>query len=379
MYSILIISDNGVPSGFGRIADELGIRLQARGFRVMAASFRYDGLLPVQYANKPLPYHVASLDGRSNWAEACARIIGATNPDIVCVIQDMPYVQQMRAQRIDWSQYKFMAISPVDGDPIYPEWITCMAQADIRMTISQFGVDAYARAGVPVSLCQPAIDTSIFRPALNAAEFSDIRTALGLSPNDFLLGTMCQNQGRKLVPIMLETFFKFAEGKPNAYYLLDAALKSPAGWDIRALCQQFGWNMDKLITSDKINVPLPERYRALSAFMLLSSREGFGLPLIEAQASGVPVMTLDYCSGPEIAGDGKGVVIPCDAFYNYSGWGGAIDRYPDRTFLRYTLEDMYANPAKRMMLGKAGYEAASQLNWDTTANAVVRLIGAVCA
>jgi hypothetical protein len=46
MYSILLISDNGVSTGFGRIADNIGIRLTQRGLNIVAASFAYDGLLP---------------------------------------------------------------------------------------------------------------------------------------------------------------------------------------------------------------------------------------------------------------------------------------------------------------------------------------------
>jgi len=39
MQKILIVSDSGVPSGYGRIADNLGVRLVRRGWKVMAVSF----------------------------------------------------------------------------------------------------------------------------------------------------------------------------------------------------------------------------------------------------------------------------------------------------------------------------------------------------
>ena len=55
MTKILVLSDDGVASGFGRISMHLNSALVKRGYSVMAASIQYDGLLPPSYEGAPLP------------------------------------------------------------------------------------------------------------------------------------------------------------------------------------------------------------------------------------------------------------------------------------------------------------------------------------
>lgn len=53
-------------------------------------------------------------------------------------------------------------------------------------------------------------------------------------------------------------------------------------------------------------------YRHSTAFTFPSSFEGFGMPVVEAQRLGVPVLTSNVSSLPEIAGDGALLVSPTD-------------------------------------------------------------------
>ena len=368
---LLIVSDNAVPTGFGRIADEIAIRLARRGWNFTAASFFYDGLLPAGFKGFPLPYHVAPLQNRPDWSLLVKSLIEGANIDIVLVIQDAPYAVELRNQSIDWSSTKFCAIAPVDGYPLDPGWVDVMRTADGAMTISEFGVRSFAREGVEVGLCRPAIDLNEFRPADSPAHREELRTRLGLTNDHFLLGTMCQNQGRKLIPLMLEAFFTFAEGKPLARYLLDTT--TVGQYHIPNLVRQQKWDESKLIYVEQAVAALPEladRYRALDAMQVVSSREGFGLPLVEAMASGVVSIALDYTSGPEIVGEGRGVLLPCADTTNISTWGGALDHYPDMKQWVGLLNKLYAKPGWRASLSETGLVAARAHTWDHATDAV---------
>jgi glycosyltransferase involved in cell wall biosynthesis len=298
MYSILLISDNGVSTGFGRIADNIGIRLTQRGLNVVAASFAYDGLLPPTMDGQRLPYHVATLQikrGMGTWLEDVVSLVNATQPDIIMVCQDAPYGEQVRNANIDWSQHKFVMITPVDGVPIEPNWVKVMKEADGALTISEFGVNAFRDAGVQVGLCRPGIAPNDFFE-LSPQQKTELRAKLGVPQDAFILGTMAQNQGRKAIPLMLEGFFEFAKDK-NALYLLDMDEASPVGWNIKHTCQQHNWDVSKLIfRSDCLRLGITElrdRYNLLDAHAVLAHREGYGLPLVEAQACGVVSVAMD--------------------------------------------------------------------------------------
>jgi len=57
---------------------------------------------------------------------------------------------------------------------------------------------------------------------------------------------------------------------------------------------------------------LRELYTTSDLVLFVSLYEGFGLPVIEAQAAGKPVVTSNTCSMPEVAGEGGELVDPDD-------------------------------------------------------------------
>lgn len=372
---LFVLSDCGVPTGYGRIADEIGTRLHKRGYQIMAASVAYDGLLPPQYEGAPLPYWVGSLAEHPNWIEKVAALINTFQPDVVLSIQDFPYHEALYNVGLDWSNMGRVLVTPVDGVPIYPNWIKTLAKADAALTISQFGVNAFREAGHKVGLCQPGIHTDVFF-RLSDDTRAALREKLGIAPGAFVLGTAAMNQGRKAIPLMLRGFFEFAKDKPGARYLLDMDAQSPAGWDIPALCQQQGWDAGKLIFRADAQraglTHLRERYNVMDAHVVLAHREGFGLPLVEAMACGVVSMALDYCSGPEIVGEGRGVLVKALDYSVPGTWGGAEDKFPDMAHYVGELHRLHDNGAERAALGERGMTWARAQTWDAPTDAVAR-------
>jgi glycosyltransferase involved in cell wall biosynthesis len=241
------------------------------------------------------------------------------------------------------------------------------------MSISEFGVAAYRKAGVAANLCRPGVDPNVFfrKPDADRAA---LRAKLGLTPDQFIVGTMAMNQGRKAISLMLKAFFEFCTDKPDTRYLLDMEATSPAGWDIPALCDQYGWDKSRLLfraDAARAGLTLADRYNILDAHMVISHREGYGLPLAEAMACGAVSMAMDYCSGAEIVGGGKGVLIPCvEGIAEPGTWGGAEDRWPNMPALVKALDNLYRNPIERAAIAQRGQEWARSHTWDEAANAV---------
>jgi alpha-1,3-rhamnosyl/mannosyltransferase len=78
--------------------------------------------------------------------------------------------------------------------------------------------------------------------------------------------------------------------------------------------------------------------------------EGFGFPVLEAFAAGLPVLTSNVSSLPEVAGDAALVVDPHDE--------GAMAR---------ALSSLLGDPAMRERLAAAGRERLTAFGWDRCA------------
>jgi glycosyltransferase involved in cell wall biosynthesis len=98
------------------------------------------------------------------------------------------------------------------------------------------------------------------------------------------------------------------------------------------------------------NKDLPYVYAGAFTFLYPSLRESFGLPLLEAMASGVPVVTSRTSAIPEVAGEGALLTDPSDP--------EAIARQ---------LIELEENPARYEEQVRYGLKRAPAFSWEQTA------------
>jgi alpha-1,3-rhamnosyl/mannosyltransferase len=104
---------------------------------------------------------------------------------------------------------------------------------------------------------------------------------------------------------------------------------------------------------------LPRLYSGAAAFLYPGIYEGFGLPIIEAMASGAPVVTSRTGAAPEIAGGAAILVDPFDVESIETGLEQA------------TLPD----EARR--LTELGRDRARLFDWSAAANATIEVYRSV--
>jgi glycosyltransferase involved in cell wall biosynthesis len=92
---------------------------------------------------------------------------------------------------------------------------------------------------------------------------------------------------------------------------------------------------------------LASLYRLAAVFVFPSLYEGFGLPPLEAMASGTPVVTSNLSSMPEVAGDAAVLVDPYDA----------VD-------IRDGIKRVLTDAALREDLRRKGLQRAREFSWE---------------
>ncbi len=183
----------------------------------------------------------------------------------------------------------------------------------------------------------------------SAALLAPALTQLGLTSGAYVLsvGTL---EPRKNLSTLFAAYAGLPASLRQRYPLVVAGMK---GWDNEALMASatalvqrgelrfLGYVADELI---------PALYAGAAAFCYPSRYEGFGLPALEAMACGVPVITGNKTSLPEVVGDAGLMVDPDD-----------VDGMRER--LQQLLEDRAFAEA----LGQRGLARAQTFSWDRCA------------
>jgi len=108
------------------------------------------------------------------------------------------------------------------------------------------------------------------------------------------------------------------------------------------------------------NWHLPNLYAGAAAFLFPSRYEGFGLPPLEAMASGVPALVSDRASLPEVTGDAAIMIDP---------------EQPELTSGK--IEALLESDAQRADFARRGVQRAAQFTWETCARATLGVYHAV--
>ena len=122
------------------------------------------------------------------------------------------------------------------------------------------------------------------------------------------------------------------------------------GVNVASIAERFGVQRNVRVLGYVSEEQLSTLYSHALFLAMPSLYEGFGLPLLEAMARGVPVLTSNCSSMPEVAGDA----------------GVLVDPYDVASIMRGLVE-MLENSARRSEFSKLAVLNATRFSWDKTA------------
>jgi glycosyltransferase involved in cell wall biosynthesis len=190
-------------------------------------------------------------------------------------------------------------------------------KADIVFTVSEFAkkqiVETMRLDEQKVFVVYNGVDTGFTNGSVNAGSLKKY----GLKDKEYILftGTF---ETRKNIERLIKAFailkdnyknevnkFKLAVvGKPAAGMFSDRSK------EITSLISKLNLDNDVILCGYVPDNELQDIYKGAYVIAFPSLYEGFGLPVIEGFASGVPVLTSNVCSMPEIAGGAAMLVDP---------------------------------------------------------------------
>jgi glycosyltransferase involved in cell wall biosynthesis len=214
-----------------------------------------------------------------------------------------------------------------------------------------YGVDDRRIAVIPL-----AVDHARYRPP-DASAVADARARLGL-PERYLLFLGLDR--RKNLPAMLEAYARLPRRDRPVLVIAGARPWEPDGSDPTdtALAQMPAAARSDVVRLGYVDEALkPALLGGATAFVYPSRYEGFGLPVVEAMATGTPVIASDVASLPEVT-DGAALMVDPD---DPATIADAVERVIDDAGLRAKLRD-------------AGLERAARFTWDGTARRTAETI-----
>lgn len=273
----------------------------------------------------------------------------ADSDDITdCLVITLFDVWPMKINGLD--QMRVASWVPVDHDPVPPGVFAFFRKYGARaVAMSQFGQKALEDKGIDAFYVPHGVDTSVYRPTGGRDR---VRAAMNIPEDAYLVGIVANNKGtqpsRKGYPEAFAAFADFASEHDDAYLYVHADKKPPDGLDLPMTAEHFGIPSERIRWAPQFEYmhglidphAMAVLYSSLDVLLNPSWGEGFGIPIVEAQACGTPVIVSDWTSMTELCG--AGWLVEGQPFYNASQ--GSFWLHPEVGSIVDALEEAYSTP-----------------------------------
>lgn len=331
---ILFVNDfSELSTGYGKYGKELLTRFYRDGYEVaeLALACRHNSEkikncpwtvypnLPNEGEEKEYESNAQNSNGKWKFEPICLNF----KPNIVISLTD-PYFSDFITHSPFRQYYNWITMATVDGLPQHTQWLDFYKRADGLITYTDWGKSVLESCGLKVNGVASPASSDLF--PINKDNIKHFKHNIGFG-DKIVIGTIMRNQPRKLYDALFEMFSILNQN--NEYILYCHTTYPDGGWDFGELllkhniassvyftyqCQSCGEvflsNFEDMGTSCKncgaISCVMPGGQSFVDNKMLnkiinifdfyiqFASREGFGMPQVEAAACNIPIITIPY-------------------------------------------------------------------------------------
>ena len=306
------------------------------------------------YPNFRHPYGQDVIGAHATWDQA----------DAVVTLVDAWVIEN---QNIDVPWFPWF---PIDHEPMPANVLAKVKQAAKPIVMSKFGKRMAEQVGLDVWYAPHGVDTSIFKPL----DREEAREHLKWPQDKFIVGMVAANKdnpSRKAFHEQIAAFAALHANHPDTmlYLHTDDGSRGGNGVNIIKFINRMGLKLgeDVLICDQYMNgLGFPDAYmvdvyNGLDVLTNVAMGEGFGIPILEAQACGTPVIVGDWTSMSELCFAGwkvdKAEAMPVyHDFFDAFQWQATAGAISDRMEQAYAAKGDYSlrNQARR---GALPYDA----------------------
>jgi glycosyltransferase involved in cell wall biosynthesis len=319
MRKLLVITDMDFKfSGYFNIAIKLLSGLAGKDYDIKVLGLAYQG------QEHTYPFSIIPCRNINDVVTMAKNLNVLWKPDLLLVMLDIPLQRHFFNSMPEYHD-RYVALTPMENGPLCMTWAADLMRMQGLLFISELGKFEAQKAGVwKADHIRIGIDTEEWKLP-TSQERSNIRRGLGFDDDTFIILTVADNQERKNLWAALSATaeLKRTSLKGKIRHIIVTRDNPSTGYNLQDMAVSLGIAQEYV----EYRRGMPQKdlwalYAMSDVFLLTSKAEGLGMPVLEAMASGLPVIATDTGAIHEVLADGRGILIPA-AYTFIDVWGNS--------------------------------------------------------